>query len=71
MKRYFFGKDSSGHDYLIPEDLKGPWNKYTENDIDDDDYGSQREFESLFGHMMINSTRQYTFTDPCIGNKQN
>ena len=65
QERYFIGKDSSGHDYILPVKIRHKWDEYTINDIDAEDYDRQEEFENLFMHWRTGyALGCFTFTDP-------
>jgi hypothetical protein len=46
---FFFSQDSDCHWYQLPSSLREKWNEFTANDIADDDFDRQDEFETLFG----------------------
>ena len=62
-QRYFFGH--SDDNFLIPIEKYESWSKLTENDIPDDAYDLQEEFETLFSeHRLGGVIENISFTSP-------
>ena len=70
-QRFYFTKDDSGHDYLVPLELKEDWRKMFEDCYKDRtgmNYDAIEKFEEKFGAMRIGeSISRYSFTDPRSG----
>jgi len=56
-RRYFIGSDNSGHEYLVPVELRAEWSAWQELDEDDErSWTVPGECQRIEGTL--------TFTDP-------
>ena len=70
-KRFYFDTDDSGHDYLVPLELKEDFQNMSEDCYKDRtgmNFEAIENFEDKFGSMRIGeSITRYSFTDPRSG----